>query len=744
MQPIAIADVLLDDAIDRTLDYKIPEVLQTLALPGARVVIPVRGKLRKGTIVSLKSSSSFTRLFSIEKMVQDEPLIPQDLLQLSSWMSRYYCCDLRKVLQAMLPAPSRDMEAKTQLFIRSALSKNGLQELCYALREKAPAQAKLLDELLQAPQGLLLSELLERSGGTHATLKALLNKKCITAEKLECDRSHVSELDYFQTKPKSLNAEQSVALERIVTTIRSNSFSTHLLHGVTGSGKTEVYLQAIQEALESGKGVIFLVPEVSLTAQTVERLSSRFPKVTAVIHHRLSAGERRDSWHKIRKGEAKIVIGARSALLTPVVNLGLIIVDEEHDGAYKQSPEQPCYHARDVAVMRGKFSNATVVLGSATPSIESYYNAHVGKYILSSLEQRADHALLPHVSIVDLKHERDKAKGGTLFSEILLEKIEKRLKIGEQTLLLLNRRGYHTCQLCTQCKKTVSCPSCDISLTFHLEENALICHLCAYKTPLFRSCPHCNKEESMRFSGAGTELIEKSLHAIFPTIRTLRLDADTTRHKGSHEKLFKQFRSGKADLLIGTQMIAKGLHFPAVTLVGILQADMGLQIPDFRAGEQTFQLITQVSGRSGRGALPGEVVIQTMMPHHPLIQMAQQGDYASFYNSELPLRKQFNYPPFCQLIKLQFSGASESDVRRKAESVRKELIDKLPPNFQILPPTPSGHAKIQNQFRFQFLIKGEKRAMPHLTEELGRIQAQMRAKKDVQLVIDVDPLSTYF
>ncbi|NGX27725.1 MAG: hypothetical protein K940chlam6_01663, partial [Chlamydiae bacterium] len=418
-----------------------------------------------------------------------------------------------------------------------------------------------------------------------------------------------------------------------------------------------VYLQAIAHILKQGMGILYLVPEIALTAQTIERFKGRFGgEQIAVLHYRLSDGERFDAWHKIRKGEAKIVIGARSAIFSPVCNLGLIIVDEEHESSFKQSEEAPKYHARDVAVMRAKFSSCPVVLGTATPSIESYTNALQGKYQLHRLSMRADNASLPKVTIIDMKQEFERAKGFTLFSEKLLKGIKERYAKGEQILLFLNRRGYHTTAICSACSHIEKCPHCDLPLTYHRREATLSCHLCDFRKPTPKSCPSCHADGPLKFKGAGTEMVERSLHALFPDIRTLRLDADTTRHKGSHEQIFKQFRSGKADVLIGTQMIAKGLHFPMVTLVGVLGLDGSLNIPDFRASENVFQLLTQVSGRSGRGELMGEVLIQTHLTKHNTILHAASGDFESFYAEEIETREMFGFPPFTHLVKFSFSG----------------------------------------------------------------------------------------
>ena len=480
-----------------------------------------------------------------------------------------------------------------------------------------------------------------------------------------------------------------------------------------------------------------------MTAQTIERFRSRFDERIAILHHRLSQGERFDEWHRIHRGEAKIVIGARSAVFSPIQNLGLIIVDEEHENSYKQNEESPCYHARDVAVMRGMKSNAVVILGSATPSIESYYNALRNKYILSPLPVRADSASLPSIKIVDMKHEHDKAKGAAIFSDVLLEGIKKRAAVGEQTILFLNRRGYHTTLQCQQCSQSVKCRHCDIALTFHLGDNHLACHQCNFSLqPPPSQCPTCKHPNPMKYRGIGIELAQKALHAILPDIRSIRLDADTTRHKGSHQRLLKDFGTGKADVLIGTQMIAKGLHFPEVTLVGILNSDPALNIPDFRASETAFQLITQVAGRAGRGAVLGEVILQTCLPENTTLKLAAQQKYEQFYHEEVSVREIFKYPPFTNLIKITCSGLEMQAVKQYAEILRIALLNHLPEAFELHPVIPCGHAKIKDKFRFQLLIKG-----PHVlvfNRALEEVLQKVKISKKVKILVDVNPLSTFF
>jgi primosomal protein N' (replication factor Y) len=725
-----IAEVLLDDALKRPLDYEIPSSFRLQVVKGTRVLVPVRTTLREGTVVSIKGSSPFKKLLAIQKVLLENKPISDELMQLAEWMADYYCTPLRKVLKTALPPSVRgSAKAKEQQSIGLNLSVPETAALCQNLRRAHPQQALLLDVILQSPKGILLSELLEKARVSTSPLRTLVKQGVLLEKTTQIDRTLHLHAEYLQTRPKILNEEQQAALLSIQASLDANRFEVRLLHGVTGSGKTEVYLQAIDHALKQGKGVLFLVPEIALTSQVIEKLKGRFQQKIALLHSRLSPGERFDSWHQMREGKIQIVMGARSALFSPIKNLGLIIVDEEHESSYKQSDDSPTYNARDVAIVRGKFASASVVLGSATPSLESYYNVTRGKYTLSALTERADSARLPTIHIVDMKKER------SLFSELLIAKLKERLEKGEQAILFLNRRGYHTTLLCTHCAQVSQCPRCSIPLTFHKGAEVLTCHLCHFETIPPRVCPSCSKEGVLKFKGVGTERVEKTLHALFPEARTLRLDADTTRHKGSHEALFKQFKAGKADILIGTQMIAKGLDFPSVTLVAIISADGSLQIPDFRAAETTFQLLTQVAGRSGRGERAGEVILQTYLPDHPLIHLATTHNYKAFFEQEIAVRELFQYPPFTHLVKFTFKGKEEGAVQSLAEAFRSDLIQALPPSCELLPVQPCGHAKINHQFRFQFLLK---------TERLFPLQTLLKQKGPLPCSIDVDPVSTFF
>jgi len=568
----------------------------------------------------------------------------------------------------------------------------------------------------------------------------------------------------------------------------AKSSQVFLLHGVTGSGKTEIYLQAIAHALAQGKGAIVLVPEISLTPQTVERFKARFSSgklqtLVAVLHSHLSAGERHDEWHKIRQGRARIVIGARSAIFAPVEPLSLIIVDEEHEHTYKQE-EAPRYHARDVAIMRGRMENTVVVLGSATPSLESYYNCKRGKYTLLELPERVDDQKMPHVRVVDMRQaaSRQRGKEGIpIFSPQLKEAITQRLEKHEQTILFLNRRGYSTSLQCPKCGYVAQCPNCSLALTFHRQEQKLCCHICGHVAPVPAVCPNekC-KNPAIRFAGTGTQRVEETLAKLFPHARVKRMDADTMKRKDDYRKVLGDFRAGKTDILVGTQMIAKGLHFPNVTLVGIIYADLALHQPDFRAGERTFQLLTQVAGRAGRGDVEGEVFVQAFAPFHPAIQYARRHDFPGFYEQEIEFREQLKYPPVSRVALLTLKGRNEDKVKFSADHLKRELeknfvaavYDRHQSDTQgrvgsplpaartqaddgahpagagrlttfkdliIAGPAPAPLLRAETFYRYQIMLRT--RAMSKLSQTLAKIIETLALPEDVTLMVDIDPVS---
>ncbi len=518
-----------------------------------------------------------------------------------------------------------------------------------------------------------------------------------------------------------------------------------LLHGVTGSGKTEVYLQAIAHALERGKGAIVLVPEISLTPQTVERFKARFSSgplqtLVAVLHSHLSSGERHDEWHKIRQGRARIVIGARSAIFAPVEPLGLIIVDEEHEHTYKQE-EAPRYNARDVAIVRGQMESAVVVLGSATPSLESYFNAKKGKYTLLELPERVDNQKMPYVRVVDMRQTARSGKGIPVFSPQLKEAITQRIERGEQTILFLNRRGYSTSLQCPLCGFVASCPNCSLSLTYHRPEQTLRCHICGHLEPVPAVCPDAKcRNPAIRYAGLGTQKVEDTLAKLFPDARVQRMDSDILKRKEDYRRILGDFRVGKIDILVGTQMIAKGLHFPNVTLVGIIYADMALHQPDFRAAERTFQLLTQVSGRAGRGDVEGEVFVQAFTPFHPAIQYARRHDFAGFYEQEIEFREQLQYPPASRVALLTLKGRNEDKVKFSADHLKRELEKRLEDfkGLVLMGPAPAPLLRAESFYRYQLMLRTPR--MAALSRRLGKLLPNLNLPDDVTLTVDIDPV----
>ncbi len=732
------ASVILELSIEKALDYLIPEPLLGMVHKGVAVEVPLRGHIQRGIVIDVKEVSAAAKVLPIHRVVTDI-VLTADLLELALWMAKYYMTPLGRVLKTMLPAGVRkNTQAKQQYYIMRKVSREVLRKEVVTLRDSAPQQAAVLDVMLRVRKGILHTELLEKAEVLPSSVKGCIDKGLLSFDIVRSDRSPLQGQEYFMSKPKILRDEQQQSLDRINNSLERGGFHTHLIFGVTGSGKTEIYIQAITKALQLGKNVIMLVPEISLTEQTIERFRCRFHESLTVLHHRLSDGERKEAWEVIREGKSRIVIGARSAIFSPMPALGLIIVDEEHEHSYKHTDGSPCYQARDVAIMRAKLTHATALLGSATPAIESYHNARLDKYTLSALKERSA-AKLPCVHIVDMKREFEKAKGYTIFSDSLLTKIDARRKVGEQSILFLNRRGFHTELSCASCGQVLMCEHCSAKLTFHKAAGVASCHLCSKAISPPTMCPFCRAVASIKYQGMGTEKVQSVLSAIFPGIETLRIDADTTKHKGSLEMQLREFRSGKADVLIGTQMIAKGLHFPEVTLVGVLNADAHFYIPDFRATEQLFQLITQVAGRAGRGASPGEVIIQTATPEHPVIRQAAAQDYEAFFTSEIETRKTFGFPPFCRIVKILFTGKVERFVGEAAHRYAQALARLLPPQYICHPVVPAGHSKIKDTFRYVCIVRGA--SQQPIRTAIAACDAKDLLPASVQRFVDVDPVS---
>src|SRR5881275_1881373 len=583
------------------------------------------------------------------------------------------------------------------------------------------------------------AQLLRETSFDNQTLRALAKRGLIELREEAVERDPHADEQFVATTNLELNAEQALALKRITQALDSPEDARPiLLHGVTGSGKTEIYLQAIRAALERGRSAIVLVPEISLTPQTVERFKSRFAEMheaVAVLHSHLSQGERHDEWHKIHSGRARIVIGARSAVFAPLKDVGLIIVDEEHETTYKQE-EAPRYHARDVAVVRAKIEKCVVVLGSATPSLESYHHATTGKYRLATLTQRVDDRQMPVMRIVDLRQERRKEKAIAILSEKLRGAIADRLEKREQTILFLNRRGFSTSLLCSNCGEARDCPNCSVALTFHRHMARLSCHLCGHTAAVPKKCPACGKD-ALIYAGFGTEKVESTVAHLFPKAAVRRMGADSMTRKEAYRETLRNFRTGKIDILVGTQMIAKGLHFPNVTLVGIINADLALHLPDFRAGERTFQLLTQVAGRAGRGETPGEVFVQSYTPFSPSIQFARHHDFAGYVEQELEFRERCDFPPFRHAVLITIHSAHQERGKFSADTLRRKLREALPKEFTLGDATPAPLEKLQGQFRFHILIRGE--AIMRLSRLVRETLDKLPFPEDVTVTVDVDP-----
>ncbi len=743
--------VIVDRAIHRELDYSVPENLAERVDVGSRVRVPFRDKSALATVVSIPEQSEAKGIRPIEAVIGEAPVLSEQLLELARWIGTYYCCPIETVMRSVLPQVIRRAEVswKKQLFVQPR--RNIGQEEIEKLRRRAPRQAELLEAIAKLEKPVRATELLRQTSLDNQTLRALVKRGLAELREEAVVRDPHGDEQFIATSNLVLNEEQTRALNEVTQAFDApENARPILLHGVTGSGKTEIYLQAIRATLDHGRTAIVLVPEISLTPQTVERFKGRFAEAqddVAVLHSHLSEGERHDEWHKIHSGRARIVIGARSAVFAPLKNLGLIVVDEEHETTYKQE-EAPRYHARDVAVVRAKMEKCVVVLGSATPSLESYHNATGGKYRLVTLTQRVDQKQMPLMRVVDLRQERRKAKKAAILSEKLSQAIADRLEKREQTILFLNRRGFSTSLLCSNCGEARNCPNCSVALTFHQHfiqggsaspktmSGRLSCHLCGHTAAVPKKCPACG-QDALIYQGFGTEKVESTVAQIFPKAVVRRMDADSMTRKESYRETLRSFRTGKIDILVGTQMIAKGLHFPNVTLVGIINADLALHLPDFRAGERTFQLLTQVAGRAGRGETSGEVFVQTYTPFSPSIQFARHHDFAGYFQQELEFRERCNFPPFNHAFLITVRSAHEGRAKLSAETLKRRLSEALPEEFILGDATPAPLEKLQGQFRFHILIRGE--AIMRLSRLVRETLDKLPFPEDVTVTVDVDP-----
>ena len=798
-----IAEVIVDVStyhVDRPFDYQVPVEWVSVIELGSRVKVPFGPRNVLGFVVGLKKETDvpLNKLKAINQILDMEPVLTEEMLRMAKWLKNDTICYEIDALQVMLPSALRAKYEKMiklqqgqqlplevqaifgkrqranfkeferagllpllkQLVAENIVSIENVVKQQGNVKEirmvQITADQQLIERALEqssraAKQRLLLQWMCQHLGEIFtpqqicdearvsiSVLEAVIDKGAAQFIQEEVFRDPFTK-EVSRTHALQLTSEQQVALQAITTAMDQQIAQTFLLHGVTGSGKTEVYLQAIQKVLEEGKEAIMLVPEISLTPQMTERFRSRFGEMVAVMHSGLSVGEKYDEWRKIQQGKVKVVVGARSAIFAPFTNIGLIILDEEHESTYKQE-DSPRYHARDVAIWRSEFYNCPIILGSATPALESFARAKKGVYKLLSLKHRALHQALPTVFIADMREELRQGNR-SMFSQSLIEAIRLRLEKKEQMVLFLNRRGYSSFVLCRDCGTVVQCPNCDISLTYHRTTEKLKCHYCGYEEHVPQICPQCQSDH-IRYFGTGTQKVEEELYKLFPEARVLRMDVDTTKHKGAHEEILETFGAGHADILLGTQMIAKGLDFPNITLVGVLSADTSLHLPDYRAAERTFQLLTQVSGRAGRHDKLGEVIIQTYTPEHYAIDLAKTQEYEPFYEREMFLRRRSNYPPYYFVALIQLSHEDVMMAAEYAGRVADWLRGNLSNQVAIIGPTTASIARLQNRYRYQCLIKYK--IEPNLIPVLQRLLAMYRAewiKQGILMTVDLDPSS---
>ena len=765
-----IAEIVVNAPLLRSFHYSVPSDLGTDLRRGHRVLVPFGHRTATGVCVGFPEESEVPELKPIKSILHPDCCFDEHLLELTRWISSYYRVSWGEVLEAALPPAIRSGKAKEQKLREVVALKSSAELLEEAgrIERRAAAQARILKKLAEKGadgRAVERSRLLKESRGSAASLNRLKEQGWLE-EKTRVKRLDPYESETAKLPPRrepELNSAQAAALAALESSLDVGEFKTWLLYGVSGSGKTEVYLRALRRVLDKGGRGLVLVPEISLTPQTVLRFKQALPdRQVAVLHSMLSPNERTSQWRNIQEGKADLVIGARSAIFAPIPDLGLIVVDEEHESSYKQD-SSPRYHARDIAVMRGKLLGANVILGSATPSLESLHNTHQGKYGLLELPERATTYGLPRVSVVQLDGSFYRSDGSGLISRELDRMVRKELARGAQSILFLNRRGFTTYVQCSQCGYVLSCDECDVSLTYHREDKLMRCHYCDMKEMVPSSCPDCRSTQ-LRHSGVGTEKVVDEISRRFPEARVLRLDRDTTRNHQLLRQALGSFSRGEYDILVGTQMVAKGLDFPGVNLVGILLADTGLHFPDFRAAERTWQLLTQVAGRAGRGDEQGLAIIQTFSPDHYAIQSAARGENEEFCRKELEYRRTLGYPPFGRLVKILLSGKVEANVREEAvrigeilrqaaspggseaaqgsdglSDLKKTGAGSLESRPRILGPAPAPLNRLQGKFRIQILIKSPTSAVNQRL--LERVKDRLKPRRGVDLVLDVDPQS---
>lgn len=723
---IGVLVELSNKNIDKMFDYSVPKYLEDDIKIGIRVEVPFGKQTLEGFVLEIKDNySSEYKLKEIISIKDSDIILNEELLKLGKIMQDNTLATLISCYQVMLP---KALKAKQGSVINKKF------DTYYKLNENVLGEMKFTNKqeeiinFVRCNKVVKRSSLLEMSSSIIATL---VKKGVLLEEKKEHYRlSYSKELgSKFQ-----LTHDQESVVEEV---LNDKGFKPYLLHGVTGSGKTEVYMELIEDVLNKGKTSIMLVPEISLTPQMVERFQKRFGDNIAALHSALSDGEKYDEWRRIARGEASIVIGARSAIFAPLNNIGMIIIDEEHSESYKQSDSNPRYSAKDVAMIRGKYHDCPVIFGSATPSLEVMARAQKKVYKYLSLPNRVNGKKLPLVRIIDMNEEIKNSKGH--FSRNLVTSISDKLSHNEQVILLLNRRGYASFVTCKNCGYTFKCPNCDISLTFHKSSNTMRCHYCGYGTKVYEICPECH-EKAITDLGVGTQKVEEELGEIFPDARVLRMDFDTTSRKGAHEKMISAFKNHEYDILLGTQIVAKGLDFSNVTLVGVINADTSLNIPDFRSSENTFSLLSQVAGRSGRSEKSGEVIIQTYNPDHYAISYTKMHDYMGFYNKEMDIRRTLKYPPFYYLCHIKISGKEMEYIAKEAEKIKRALARNLE-NTSILGPTPATIFRVNNIYRFGIILKYKKEE--NLKSTLEKVLEHYKGNNKIRIDIDFNPSQIY-
>lgn len=733
-----VASVVFPEPPFGPFDYSVPDRLCSEVEPGRRLRVPLghANRTLSGYCVGVELRRQGTRqLKEVRGVIDRQPLLSPAMLRLTAWMADYYLCTLGQVLDAVVPAGVRfQAGTREQAFLSVP---TGVAARLTQL-QLPPKQATVLKILAASARPLTPHELAAAARCTLAPIKELRDKNLIRTELRRVQHTNLAETPAAREQHLELNADQQAALAAVIASLQSGVNATTLIHGITGSGKTEVYIRAIDEVLHYGRQAIVLVPEISLTPQTRERFRSRFDRV-AVLHSHQSPVERHWHWQQIARGEIDVVVGARSAIFAPTPNLGLIVLDEEHDASFKQD-SAPRYHARDVAWQRAELENIPLVLGSATPSLESWHRAQLGVYRLVELPRRALDRPLPPVTLLDQRIDAGRGAQRGAISRQLERAMRQALESGGQVILLLNRRGFSTTIQCPKCGYVVKCRDCDIALTHHRDGELAICHYCDFQMPAPHICPECGFD-AIRYQGLGTQRLEAEVRSRFSGVSVLRMDSDTMQRPGAHEQGLARFRAGEVQILLGTQMIAKGLDFPNVTLVGVINADTALHLPDFRAAERTFQLVTQVAGRTGRGEKGGHVLVQSFNPEHPAIQAAARHDYAAFVTGELPARQRYGYPPFTSVLRLIVRGDSEELANEFSKLVTGEIrqvAERTSTAVRILGPAPAPIAKLRGKYRFHVLLVGDE---PHQLRQIVRdATGHLKPMEEVQWVVDVDPL----